>query len=333
MPRRVADRAPQEPLRLRILAPLDFIERVAELQLRRTPHLALHDVERFAVRLHELAQLRHALLVGRVGIRIVRMVDEVRAEVERVLLLQLLQDALVVLRERDGRAIQLRVGLHGADGLRGAVEHLGVLRTLAERLVPDFPLVHHVLVALHARGAVPEPCLERLRFVRHLLHPHSEAEVAAPHGIAVREADPGLHAHRRHLAHVRVEPGEIVFSLLLLGLRPTGEQSPVLDAEGRDEVLVGVPVGIVPVHRLAAYGPLGRLHVLRVPHGEASDLLEPGVELVEPRPGHAGPFLARRLFLVVLPRVPALDLGRVLEGHHLAADGEAECDRSDAELC
>ena len=276
VPRRVADGAPQKPLRLRILAPLDALERVAKLQLRRTPHLALHDVERATVRLHELAQRRHALFVGAVGIRMVRMVDEVRAEVERVLLLQLLEDAHVVLRERDRRAEELRIRLYGTDRLGRAVEHLRVFGPLPERFVPDFPFVHHVLVAFHARDAILEPRLERLRLGRDLFHLHAETEVAAIDGVSVRKADPGLHPHRRHLADVRIEPRKIILALLLLGLRPAGEEASVLHAERRNEVLVGVPVRVVAVHRLETDRPLRGLHLFRVAHGEASDLLEAG---------------------------------------------------------
>ena len=219
------------------------------------------------------------------------MVDEIRGEVERVLLLEPFEDARVVVGEADRRAVDLRVRLDGADRPRGAVEHFRVVLSLSERLIPHLPFVDDVLVSLHTRRAVPEPRRERLGVARHLAHLHVQTEVAAVDGIAVRKADPRLHAHRRHFAHGPVEPCEVVFPLLLLRLRPAGEEASVLRTEWTDVLLHRVPVRVVAVERLATDGPCGRFQVLRLAHGEASDLLQPGVELVQPLPRHA---LARR---------------------------------------
>ena len=92
----------------------------------------------------------------------------------------------------------------------------------------------------------------------------------------------------------------------------------MLRAERTEQVLVGIPVGVVAVHRLAADGPLGRLDVLRAAHGETADFLEARVERVELLPSDARLFLRGLGRLVVIPCVPALDLRRVLE-----SDGRA----------
>ena len=327
--RRVADRAAQVPLRLGVLRPLDAVDRVGVFELRRAAHLALEDVEAGRIALHERTQRLREIRVRSVGVVLVGVVDEEAREVEGVLLLQALQQHAVVAldgrlpllpRPADRRHVALRVRLHGADGLRGAVEELGVLGTLVEGLVPDLPFVHHVLVAFHARGAVAQPRRKRLGVPRDLLHAHAEAEVATPHGVAVGEADPGLHAHRRHLAHLRVEPGEVVDALLLLRLRPAAEEAAALRAEIGQVVLVGVPVGVVAVHRLAADRPLGALDVARKTRLKHAGGLEPALELADLLPGDGGLLLLKDrlgslLLEMVIPGVPALDLRGVLEGN------------------
>ena len=82
--------------------------------------------------------------------------------------------------------------------------------------------------------------------------------------------------------------------------------------------LVRIPIGIVPVHSLAAYRPFGRLYVLRVANGKTPNLLETGIEFVELLPGYATPHLPDGLLLVVVPGIPALDLRRILERHDLS---------------
>ena len=289
-PRRVAHGAAHSPLRLRVFRPLNVRHRVRVFKLGRASR-ALHDVERAAVALHELAQGQHVLCVRDVWVGIVWVVDEIRGEVERVLLLEPFKDARVVVGQADRRAVDLRVRLNGADRPRGAVEKLRIVRALPEWLVPHLPLVHDVLVAADARLHVPDPRRERLWVARHLAHHHAEAEVASVDRVAVGEADPRLHAEGRHFAHGPVEPREVVDALLLLRLRPAGEEPPVLRAERTEVGLHRVPVRVVAVERLAADGPCGRFQVLRLAHGEASDLLQSGIELVQPLPRHA---LARR---------------------------------------
>ena len=320
----VADRAAEVPLRLRVLGPLDGVHRVRELELRRAAGLALEDVVVGRIRLHELAQLQRTGVAGLRHGR-VRVVDPPLDEAEGVLLLELLEHGHVVVlggilvpRNRGHEA--LRPGLHLVHGLRGLVHHQRVLLALAEGLVPDLPLGHHVLVARHERLHVPDPGGERLRIVRDLAHLHAEAEVAAPHGVAVGDADPGLHAHRGHLAHLRVEPGEVVLALLLLGLGPAAEEAPARGAEVAEEDLVLVPVGVVAVHRLAADGPHVRADGLRGARLELAGRLEVARHLADLLERHAPLLLERpggRHLAGVAPGVPALDLGRVLERHDL----------------
>ena len=283
--------AAHSPLRLRVFRPFDVRHRVGVLQLRRASRFALHHVERAAVALHELAQRLGDPLVNHVGIATVGMIDEARAEVERVLLLEPFKDARVVFRKVHRRAVDLRVRLNGADCPRRAVEKLRIVRALPERLVPHLPFIDYVLVAADARFHVSDPRRERLWIARHLAHLHAEMEVAPVNRVAVGEADPGLHAKGRHFAHGPVEPREVVDALLLLRLRPAGEEPPVLRAERTEVGLHRVPVRVVAVERLAADGPRRRLQVLCVARGEAPDLLQSGIELVQPLPRHA---LARR---------------------------------------
>ena len=319
----VADRAPQVPLRLRILRPFARAERVGVLQLRRAPHFALQDIEVRRIALHQPTQRYRQLRVGGVRVRVVGMVDEAGGKVEGVLLLQLFKYAFVVFRrESNRRAEDLGRRLDLPDSLRRAVEHLGIFLSLPERLVPDFPFVHHILVPRHACLAVANPGLERLRLVRHLLHAHPETEVAAPYGVAIRKADPRLHAHRRHLAHLRVEPREIVPSLLLLGLRPAGEEPPTLGADHSDVGLELVPVRVVAIHRLAADRPLRAGDLLRGTRLKDAGRLESAIELAQLLPRDASFLLLRDGLLVVVPGIPALDLRGILERNDLCPGGK-----------
>ena len=128
-PDRITDRAAKIPFRLGILGPFDLRERMGELELTRTADFALHDVKRRRIALHQPTERQRHLpaelavpgLVGGVGIRRIRMVDEARAEVERVLALQLLEDDGVVAFRHvalhvDRRAVAFRLRLHLAHG-------------------------------------------------------------------------------------------------------------------------------------------------------------------------------------------------------------------------
>ena len=299
-----------------------------ELELRRAAGLALEDVVVGRIRLHELAQLQRPGVAGLRHGR-VRVVDPPLDEAEGVLLLELLEHGhVVVLRgilvpaDRGHEADGLRLDL--VHGLRGLVHHQRVLLALAEGLVPDLPLGHHVLVARHERLHVAQPGGERLRVVRDLPHLHAEAEVAAPHGVAVGDADPGLHAHRGHLAHLRIEPGEIVLPLLLLGLRPPAEEASARGAEVAEEELELVPVGVVAVHRLAADGPHIRADRLRGARLELAGGLEAARHLADLCKRHALLLLERpggRRLAGVTPGIPGFDFRRVLERDDLRRFG------------
>ena len=269
-------------------------------------------------------------VVGRLGNQLVGMVEKMGAEVEGVLLLKFLQHGGVIARHRiarvpgDRRAEAPRRRLDRADRPRRAVEQLRVHRPLSERLVPDLPFVHHVPVAFDEGFRVAEPGVEGRGIVRHLAHAHPEPEVAAPDGIPVGDADPGLHAHRRAFANVRIEPAEVVDALLLLGLRPAGEESSALDAQSGQEFLEAVPFGVVAIHRLAPDRPRRRLHLGRRARGESANLLESGIHGIELLPRDARLLVLKharrgRFGEMVAPGVPALDRRRVLERNHLLA--------------
>ena len=304
--RGIGDSAAQQPFGLRVFRPFDVRQRMGIFELRGAPRLTLHRVERAAVAFDEFPQRFGARPPRCIGIGVVRVENEARTEVERVLLLELFENACVALRKVDRRAVDLRVRLDGADRPRRAAEKLRVVRPLPERLVPHLPFVHNILVAADARLHVSDPRRERLWIARHLAHLHAETEVAPVDRVAVGEADPRLHAEGRHFAHGPVEPREVVDALLLLRLRPAGEEPPVLRAELADILLHRLPLGVVTVERFAADGPRRRLQVLRVAHGKAPDLLQARIEFVQPLPRHA---LSRRRVECLQP------LLRPLHGH------------------
>ena len=219
--------------------------------------------------------------VRRLGHRPVGVEAEERAEVECLFRLELFKDAGEVRGEVDGGAVDARRRLDGADGAGRAVEEFGVFGALSERLVPNLPFDNYVAVALHDGGAVAQPGREGVGIVRDLSHAHAEREVAAPDGIAVGEADPGLHAGRGAFADNRVEPFEVVAPLFALGLGPTRKDAGVLDAEQRKKRLVGMPVRVVAVEAFATHGPVGIGYLQGRASGEASDFGQPQFKPVE----------------------------------------------------
>ena len=93
----------------------------------------------------------------------------------------------------------------------------------------------------------------------------------------------------------------------------------MLRAQVAQENLVLAPVRIVAVQRLAADGPVRALDVLCRPRLEPAPRLEPRIHLQELLARDTTPLLERRplgrRLAAVAPRVPTLDLRRVLEGH------------------
>ena len=284
--RGIRHRTPQKPLRLRVFRPFDVRQGVGVFQLRRASCFALHHVERAAVALDEFPERHCARPPRRVGVCVVGMENEVRPKVERILLLEFLKDACVSLREVDGRAVDFRLRLDGAYRLGRLVKKIGVVRTLSEWLVPDFPLAHDILVATDACRDVFEPSRERLLVPGDVANLHAQAVVSSVYRVAVGEANPWLDAELGHFAHRSIKPIKVVFAFLLLRLRPAGEEPPVLRAEPGDVFLHRPPAGVVAVERLATYRPGVRLDVFCPACRKQADLPKPRIELVQPLPRH-----------------------------------------------
>ena len=250
------------------------------LKLRRAAGLALHETD-LRVRLREKGpELVDAVQapprVGRfVRVRDVRMdvptLDRIRTPFSD----EYPEKFLRVRHGADRRDHHLRARLDGMDRLGRLDDHFEVvLHLLAERLVPDLPLVHDVAVAPDDFAAVPQPRLESLRIPDHARNARSDVAAGLVDRIAVGEADPRLDADRRGMPNLNIEPREVVLPLFLLGLRPAAEEPRVLRPRLAEIFCVGLEVGEFAVEAFASDRPPRRRNLRRFACPEKSDLPE-----------------------------------------------------------
>ena len=176
-----------------------------------------------------------------------------------------------------------------------------VLHLLAERLVPDLPLVHDVAVAPDDFAAVPQPRLESLRIPDHARNARSDVAAGLVDRIAVGEADPRLDADRRGMPNLNIKPREVVLSLFLLGLRPAAEEPRVLRPRLAEIFCVGLEVGEFAVEAFASDRPPRRRNLRRFARPEQADLPESRIGPQEALHRDASP-VADQVRVHVVPR-------------------------------
>ena len=153
-------------------------------------------------------------------------------------------------------------GLSGADHLGGTDQQISVLVSdgLASqvRFVPYLPFVHVTAVAIDEGPDEGVPGLQRLGR-RRQASAQARSSPAGVDRVAVAQAHPRLDALGCHVRDNLVQPRPIVDAFGLLGLGPAGLDPRLLDAQ-RAQVFAPMLVDrVVPVHRLGANGPVGRL--------------------------------------------------------------------------
>ena len=148
------------------------------------------------------------------------------------------------------------LGLNFADDCGGANYQLGVYLQIAGGLVPDFPMIDILGVALDDRRHIFVP--RRFGYIR-LRQAASQARSAAPfvNRISVAQTDPRIHALGSHVGDDGVEPGPIILADFFLRLGPAALQPGRLGAQGTK---VSLPVFVdreVAVHGLGSHRPTG----------------------------------------------------------------------------